>query len=251
MTTGERIKMLRKQKGLSQEELGKMIGVQKAAVNKYEKGTVVNLKRATIIAIAKALEVSPSYLLGWNHDPDDMDYAVLEQYPDFVPGKNYIPTAEQVAAFERAHIKPHCIPIEDSESDLPPNLLPIRTRKVPILGGIAAGEPIYAQEEHEEYADVDEDTPCDYALRVEGDSMEPTICLGDLVFIRRQPDVNDGQIAAVLIEDSATLKRIFHQSGSLTLISDNAAKYPPRHITCEDGEIRIMGRAVSFKRFLK
>lgn len=98
---------------------------------------------------------------------------------------------------------------------------------------------------------MDEDTPCDYALRVEGDSMEPTICLGDLVFIRRQSDVNDGQIAAVLIEDSATLKRIFHQSGSLTLISDNAAKYPPRHITREDGEVRILGRAVSFKRFLK
>lgn len=224
---GERIKQRRLELNMTQDELARKMGyTNKATISKIEKG-INDIPFSKVEKFAAALQTTSSELLGWPREMDELDGIVHDLYPDFVPGNGYL------------------------SDKLPPNLLPIRTRKVPILGGIAAGEPIYAQEEHEEYADVDEDTPCDYALRVEGDSMEPTICLGDLVFIRRQSDVNDGQIAAVLIEDSATLKRIFHQSGSLTLISDNAAKYPPRHITCEDGEIRIMGRAVSFKRFLK
>lgn len=227
MGLGEKIHSLRISHGMTLEELGNKVGVGKSTVRKWETGMITSIRSDKIEKIAAALDTTPAYLLGWPREMDELDGIVHDSYPDFVPGKGYI--AEK----------------------RPSNLLPIHARKVPILGGIAAGEPIYAQEEHEEYADVDEDTPCDYALRVEGDSMEPTICLGDLVFIRRQSDVNDGQIAAVLIEDSATLKRIFHQSGSLTLISDNAAKYPPRHITREDGEIRILGRAVSFKRFLK
>ena len=65
MTTGEIIKSLRIKKGLSQEELGKMVGVQRAAINKYEKGLVVNLKRATIAKLASALDVTPTELMGW------------------------------------------------------------------------------------------------------------------------------------------------------------------------------------------
>lgn len=63
MTTGEKIKQLRKERGLTQEELGNLIGVQKAAINKYETGVVVNLKQATIAALADALQVSPVELL--------------------------------------------------------------------------------------------------------------------------------------------------------------------------------------------
>ena len=64
MTTGEKIKMLRVKKGMSQEELGKKVGVQKAAINKYEKGIVVNLKMSTIAKLADALDVTPVYLMG-------------------------------------------------------------------------------------------------------------------------------------------------------------------------------------------
>ena len=63
MTTGEKIKQLRKERGMTQEELGNLIGVQKAAINKYETGVVVNLKQATIAALAEALHVSPVELL--------------------------------------------------------------------------------------------------------------------------------------------------------------------------------------------
>ena len=68
MTMGEKIKMLRLQKGMSQEELGKKVGVQKAAINKYEKGIVVNLKRSTIASLASALDVTPIYLMGLDEE---------------------------------------------------------------------------------------------------------------------------------------------------------------------------------------
>ena len=69
MTTGEKIRQLRKEMGMTQEELGNMIGVKKAAINKYETGIVVNLKQSTIAALAKALNVSPIDLLS----PDGLD----------------------------------------------------------------------------------------------------------------------------------------------------------------------------------
>ena len=71
MTIGDKIKQLRKEHGLTQEELGNMIGVQKAAINKYETGVVVNLKQSTISSLAKALHVSPVELLSPEDPPDD------------------------------------------------------------------------------------------------------------------------------------------------------------------------------------
>jgi len=65
MEISERIKLLRIQKGITQEELGNKIGVKKAAINKYENGIVKNFKRATIQNLSKALDVSPAYLLGY------------------------------------------------------------------------------------------------------------------------------------------------------------------------------------------
>lgn len=68
MTTGDKIKFLRNKKGLSQEELGAMVGVKKAAINKYENGIVINLKRTIIAKLAIALETTPTYLLGFEDD---------------------------------------------------------------------------------------------------------------------------------------------------------------------------------------
>ncbi|MBO7670744.1 MAG: helix-turn-helix domain-containing protein [Oscillospiraceae bacterium] len=133
-----------------------------------------------------------------------------------------------------------------------PDLIPVRKVRIPLLGDIAAGEPVLAVEEHEEYIELDESAPhSDYALRVISDSMEPTIHVGDTVFIRQQDDVDDGRIAAVLLDDSATLKRIFHIKGGLQLLSDNAAKYPPRLVTFDEySTIRILGMAVAYRRNL-
>lgn len=134
---------------------------------------------------------------------------------------------------------------------LPANIVPVKRVQVPLLGGIAAGEPILAEQQYDAYVEADADLDCTYALRVDGDSMEPTVRYGDIVFIRQQEDVDDGRIAAVLVDDNATLKRVYHIPNGLQLLSDNAAKYPPRAVTFEDYDcIRILGLAVAFKRDL-
>ena len=88
---------------------------------------------------------------------------------------------------------------------------------------------------------------CDFALRVRGDSMTGArIRDGDIVFIRAQEDVDDGQIAAVIVEDEATLKRVYHVRDGLQLLSENP-NYPPMLFTLEEyASIRILGRAVGF-----
>ena len=131
-----------------------------------------------------------------------------------------------------------------------PNLVAINKCRVPVLGDIAAGKPIIADRAYGEKADVDTELRCDFALRVAGDSMEPLILRNDLVFIQQADDVDDGQIAAVIVDDSATLKRVYHTRDGLQLISENH-RYPPMLVKPEDGfPVRILGRAVSFRRIL-
>lgn len=130
------------------------------------------------------------------------------------------------------------------------NLICITPRKIPVLGEIAAGKPIAAHTEYDEFTSVDSALNCDVALRVAGDSMEPLIHRNDLVFIQLTDDVRDGQIAAVIVDDTATLKRVYHTRDGLQLISENH-RYPPMLFKPEDGcPVRIFGRAVSFRRDL-
>lgn len=73
MTTGERIKQLRKEHKLTQEELGSKIGVQKAAIQKYEKGTVTNIKKESLLKLAQILDTTPEYILGWDTAPSNLE----------------------------------------------------------------------------------------------------------------------------------------------------------------------------------
>jgi len=124
----------------------------------------------------------------------------------------------------------------------------VATRRVPVLGRIAAGEPILACEECEEYVDLSADMRVDFCLRVKGDSMiDARICDGDLVFVRTQPTVENGQIAVVLIDDEATLKRFYKTDRGVILKPENS-KYEPMFFTHKDfKQVRILGRAVAFQ----
>lgn len=117
------------------------------------------------------------------------------------------------------------------------------TKKIPVIGTIAAGEPILAVENIEEYIDLDEKISADFALRVKGDSMVgANIFDGDIVFIRKQSDVDDGEIAAVIIDDSATLKRVFKFENKAVLRAENP-KYKPILLN-GDKSVYIVGKAV-------
>ena len=134
------------------------------------------------------------------------------------------------------------------DAALPGNILSIETRRVPLLGAIAAGRPIYADEEQDCYIACDAALHCDFALRIQGDSMTGArLNDGDVVFIRSQPDVENGEIAAVVIDGEATLKRVYHLKNGLQLLSENS-KYPPMVFTfAEHDSIQILGKAVAFQ----
>ena len=120
--------------------------------------------------------------------------------------------------------------------------MPELNKKVPLLGNIAAGTPILADENVEMYVDLDRTVSADFCLRVKGDSMiNANIRENDIVFIRKQSDVDDGEIAAVLIDDEATLKRVYKMGGQVILRAENP-KYEP--ITLNgDKQVFILGKA--------
>ena len=136
----------------------------------------------------------------------------------------------------------------DYVSDLPDNILPMpKTKAVPLLGTIACGEPILAAENLDGEVAMPEHVVADFALRCKGDSMiEARIFDGDIVYIRQQPTVNNGEIAAVLIGDEATLKRVYVHPDKLVLSPANHNYEPFIYVGEEISSIRILGKAVAF-----
>ena len=129
-------------------------------------------------------------------------------------------------------------------------LLPEMVR-VPLVGSIACGTPITAEQNIECYIGVPAAWHADFALTCHGSSMAPTICDGDIVCIRRQPEVGQGEIAAVRIGEEATLKHFHRQGETVMLLADNAAVCPPMIFAGPQlEEIQIEGRAVGFCRGL-
>lgn len=123
-----------------------------------------------------------------------------------------------------------------------------KTKKVPVLGTVATGEPIFTEENYDVYIEVDKDMPVDFCLKVRGDSMKDARILdGDIVFVRKQPAVENGEIAVVLIDDDVTLKKFYKNNGGIILKPENN-NYQPRYYTEKDlKDIRILGKAIFFQ----
>lgn len=129
------------------------------------------------------------------------------------------------------------------------NIKPLALKKFPMLGEIACGEPIYADEDKETYVMADSDIKADFCLKAKGESMiNARIYDGDLVFIQKMPMVENGDIAAVIIEDEATLKRVYYypDQNKLILNPENSAFDPLVYIGEELNHIHILGKAVFF-----
>ena len=188
-------------------ELSRISGVNEGAISQYKKGKY-KANQPNVERIARCLNVSIPWLMGAT---DVFGSYEINLYP--------IPTLD--------------------------NIIPIQKKSFPVLGDIAAGKPIEAQQHIETYVTVDDDFDADYALRVKGDSMiEADINDGDIVFIRQQPDVENGEIAAVYVDGSATLKRVYKDNNGVSLYSANH-KYPPMYFTAETcEEFKILGKAV-------
>ena len=134
------------------------------------------------------------------------------------------------------------------------NILPITKQMIPLLGRVACGEPIFASEDRESYVEAGTSVKADFCLQCQGDSMSGARILdGDIVFCQRQDMVENGQIAAVIIGEAATLKRVFYypEKGKLVLQAENPKYEPLVYVGDELNEIRIIGKAVAFQSDVK
>ena len=124
----------------------------------------------------------------------------------------------------------------------------IRRNSVPIVGEIACGVPITAEQNIDGYADLPDGVHADFALKCKGDSMTPTFEHGDLVLIRQQPEVQNGQIAAVNVNGETTLKHVYYQENGLLLVADNP-QFSPIFISGDSIDTLIIhGLAVGYTR---
>ncbi len=209
VTVGDRIRQVRQEQDVTQQELADYIGVSKQAVYKYENNIVTNIPTDKVDAIAKRLKVSPAYLMGWEEQPT---------------------------------------PKPTSPAPIPPGFIPMpKMKKVPLIGAIACGDPITALQNREGDVDVPEDVRCDFALKCHGDSMVGAgIHDGDVVYIHIQPEVENGEIAAVRIGDEATLKRVYLHMDYVELRPENPAFESIIRRKEDMNDVHIEGKAVGY-----
>lgn len=134
------------------------------------------------------------------------------------------------------------------------NLSPVGGKRIPILGEIACGKPIFAEEEHESYMCIGEDIQADFCLRAKGDSMiGARIFDSDIVFIQKTETVENGEIAVVIVGDEATLKRVYYypEKEKLILSPENPKYEPLVFMGSELEQIQILGRAVAFQSVIR
>ena len=144
-----------------------------------------------------------------------------------------------------------------SESRLPEsiianNLIPLKQIiKIPIIGRIACGKPLLAEQNYEGFTYCPDNVKADFVLKCQGDSMiDANIQDGDLVFIEESPVVENGEIAAVVIGEEATLKKVYYQNDTITLLPANTAFEPMVYHKEEINNIRICGKAVAVLRHI-
>ena len=208
----DRLTEAMKARGIRASELALRTGLSKARISQYVNGKFIP-KSDAILLIAEALRVSELWLLGKTTDME-------------------------------ATASP------DEPLPCPPNVSPLRLRRFPVLGEIACGLPVLAVEDPDCSYVTAADTDADFCLTAKGDSMiGARIFDGDKVFIQRTDVVENGEIAAVVVEGEATLKRVYYYPAEekLVLAAENPA-YPPLVFTGPELEtIYILGRAVAFQ----
>lgn len=213
MKIGERIKQRRTFLGMSVDELAEKLHKNRATVYRYESSEIEKLPTTVLEPLAEALNTTPGYLMGWEDEQNIYgdDISVLSAKYD--------------------------------------NIKPVTLKRFPMLGEIACGKPIFADEDKEHCVMADMDIQADFCLTAKGDSMiNARINDGDIVFIKEMPLVENGEIAAVIIGDEATLKRVYYykEQNKLVLNPENPKYEPLVYVNSELDTIRILGKAVYF-----
>ncbi len=175
--------------------------------------------------------------------------STIQRYEKGSIAKIKLPVIESIAYVLRVNPNWLIGNVSDpSIETMPNNIIAMpKMGRVPLIGTIACGEPILAEENLDGEVDLPEHIHADFALRCHGDSMiNARIFDGDIVYIRQQDTVEDGQIAAVLIEDEATLKRVHFFKDHIVLAPENPTFRPLVYWGEEMNSVRIIGLAVAF-----
>lgn len=210
-----RLSELRTEKGISMKEAARLLNMPYTTYVNYEKGTR-EPNSETLIALANFYNTSVDYMIGKSSESIDKT--------------------------------PHVTSDSDRKPIIPPGFEPMpKMKKVPLIGAIACGDPITAIQNREGDVDVPEDVRCDFALKCHGDSMIGAgIHDGDAVYIRIQPEVENGEIAAVRIGDEATLKRVYLHTDYIELRPENPAYESIIRRREDMNDVQIEGKAVGF-----
>ncbi len=233
----DRLKNLRLEKHLNMKQTAQRLGIPYTTYVGYEKNER-EPNSEVLIALADFFNCSVDYLVGRSEEKIDeslldkvnsIDNDLLEKYGNVYEAQK----AQNIRDLENTYS----------------NISSIHLKKFPMLGEIACGEPIWADEDKESYVMADMDIRADFCLKAKGDSMiNARIHNGDIVFIREAPIVDNGEIAAVIINNEATLKRWYYyrEENKLMLVAENP-KYPPLvYLNEQPNEVRCLGRAVYF-----
>lgn len=216
MILGDLIKNYRREHGYSMEQFAKKTGLSKAYISILER----NVNPVNNKPVIPSLETIKAVAQAINMDFNEVIALLDGNQPVSLKG----------------------------EPEIPPGFEPMpKMKKVPLIGAIACGEPITAIENREGEIDAPEDMNCDFALRCKGDSMIGAgIYDGDAVYIRIQPEVENGEIAAVRIGNEATLKRVYLHSDYIELRPENSAYESIIRRREEMNDVYIEGKAVGY-----
>ena len=216
------LKSKRLEKGMTLEEVGNLVGVGKSTVRKWENGMIENMGRDKIVALSKALNISPLEILGVDEQKLPKS-DITTVYNKLVP-----PRQEKVYNFAERQLREQ------------------NKKVVPLVGQTAANptELTYGDETYDETVETNVPKSADFALVVKGDSMEPIFADGSIVFYKQQDDVENGEIAVVEIDgNGVTLKKVYFNYDDETVILRSLNdKYEDRVL--HPDEVRIIGKVV-------
>lgn len=212
---GEIVERLRLEMNLSLRQLSKLTGISPSAIHSYECGKREPSYKS-LEALSDVFNCDIDYLLG----KTDVKNKVA----------NSLGFSSLKAAYDAGII-----------------ISPISSKPLPMLGNVACGEPIFADETRDAFVSVDNDLDADFCLTAQGDSMiNARIFDGDVLFVKKQEIVNDGEIAVVLIGDEATVKRVYYdrENNMITLVPENPLYKPMRYMGEDLDRIRIIGKVI-------
>ena len=235
----------RKAFGFTLKDLSEETKIPEKDLENYEEG----LEPINLFLLKKICDVYGKSIYQFYSDNDMYDEYIPEPFNGDVDAYEAFEKARDEDGMRESWARGPAMDAQPSAStDTPklPNIEPYNPTMVPIVGTIAAGTPILAEENIEGYAPL-QDKKADFALTVKGDSMiGDNIHPGDIVFIKQQPTVEIGEIAAVLIDGDATLKHFYRDGDSVTLVSSNTKYKPMVYHKGDCDEFRILGKAVAY-----